>query len=114
MATTYRRCVRHLSLGDLRKQGADVGESYFEFLRVPEMSAGLYVLAAGEDDPQHPHREDEVYVVLSGAARFTGAGETTAVGPGSVIFVPAFEEHRFHDITEQLEVVVVFAPGETE
>lgn len=92
----------------------DVDESYVEFLRISEMSSGLYVLAAGEVDPQHPHREDEIYVVLSGAARFTGAGETTTVGPGSVIFVPALEEHRFHDITERLEVVVVFAPAETE
>lgn len=106
--------MRHLSLADLRQRRADAGESYAEFLRVPAMSSGLYVLAAGDDDPQQPHREDEIYVVLSGAARFTGRGETTTVGPGSVIFVPALEEHRFHDITERLEVVVVFAPSETE
>jgi mannose-6-phosphate isomerase-like protein (cupin superfamily) len=93
---------------------ADAAEGYVEFLRISEMSAGLYVLAAGEVDPQHPHREAEIYVVLSGAARFTGGDETTTVGPGSVIFVPALEEHRFHDITERLEVVVVFAPAETE
>ncbi len=105
--------VKHLSLADLRKRSADAGEGYAEFLRVPVMSSGLYVLAAGDDDPQHPHREDEIYVVLAGAARFTGGGETTTVGPGSVIFVPALEEHRFHDITEHLEVVVVFAPRET-
>ncbi len=101
-------------MDDLRKECADVGESYVEFLRISAMSSGLYVLPAGDDDPQHPHREDEIYVVLSGAARFTGGAETTTVGPGSVIFVPALEKHRFHDITEQLEVVVVFAPGETE
>ncbi len=101
-------------MADLRKRCADSGESYHEWLRIPAMSSGLYVLAAGEDDPQHPHREDEVYVVLSGAARFTGGEETAEVGPGSVIFVPAREKHRFHDITEELEVLVVFAPGETE
>jgi mannose-6-phosphate isomerase-like protein (cupin superfamily) len=88
--------------------------SYAEWLRVAAMSSGLYVLEAGANDPQVPHREDEVYVALAGSAQFTGGGETVAVGPGSVIFVPALEEHRFHDITARLEVVVVFAPAETE
>lgn len=106
--------MRHLTLADLRKSSVDIAESYVEFLRTSEMSSGLYVLDAGEVDPQHPHREDEIYVVLSGTACFTGGDETATVGPGSVIFVPALEEHRFHDITERLEVVVVFAPAETE
>jgi mannose-6-phosphate isomerase-like protein (cupin superfamily) len=35
------------------------------------------------------------------------------VGPGSVIFVPAQVEHRFHSITSDLSVLVVFAPPET-
>jgi hypothetical protein len=29
-----------------------------------------------------------------------------------VFFVPAREEHRFHDITEDLAVLVFFAPAE--
>jgi mannose-6-phosphate isomerase-like protein (cupin superfamily) len=77
------------------------------------MSSGLYVLEVGAADPQRPHHEDEVYVVVSGSAQFTGGGQTTAVGPGSVIYVPALEEHRFHDVAARLEVVVVFAPAET-
>ena len=34
------------------------------------------------------------------------------VSTGSVIFVPALEEHRFVDITERLSLVVVFGPAE--
>jgi mannose-6-phosphate isomerase-like protein (cupin superfamily) len=105
--------VRHLSVGDLRALGAGGNELYKEWLRVPAMSSGLYVLGPGQRDPQTPHREDEVYVVLAGQARFTGGPETTTVGPGSVIFVPADEAHFFHDVTGQLEVVVIFAPAET-
>jgi len=78
---------------------------YAEVLRVPAMSVGLYRLAAGAHDPQRPHTEDEVYVVLRGRGRLQAAS-------GSAPAVPAGEEHRFVDIEEELEVVVLFAPAE--
>jgi quercetin dioxygenase-like cupin family protein len=88
------------------------GKLYREFLRRDSLSVGLYELAAGSEDPQQPHAEDEVYYVLSGRARFRSGGEDRAVAAGSVIFVAAREEHRFHSITEDLSVLVVFAPAE--
>jgi mannose-6-phosphate isomerase-like protein (cupin superfamily) len=106
--------MRHVALTALRDHHAEGGELYHEFLRVDSLSAGLYVLPAGEPDPQTPHEEDELYVVLSGSASFTAADETILVGPGTTIFVPAHQVHRFHDVTERLEVVVVFAPPESE
>lgn len=105
--------MEHLIWPQLQTAWVGGGESYHEFLRVPAMSAGIYALSAGQPDLQEPHSEDEVYVVLTGAASFTGGPETVLVGPGSIIFVPANEGHRFHDITEDLEVVVVFAPAES-
>jgi mannose-6-phosphate isomerase-like protein (cupin superfamily) len=33
------------------------------------------------------------------------------VGPGSALFVPANEPHRFHDIAEDLAVLVFFGPA---
>jgi mannose-6-phosphate isomerase-like protein (cupin superfamily) len=89
------------------------GEPYLEFLRRDSMSCGLYVLEAGADDPQDPHREDEVYVVLDGRAQLTAAGRTQPVGPGSVVFVARTVPHRFHDITRRLSVLVFFAPPES-
>ena len=89
------------------------GELYHEFLRRPSMSLGLYVLDAGADDPQSPHDEDEVYYVVAGRAAITVAGERRDVAAGSVVFVSADAEHRFHDITERLELLVVFAPAES-
>jgi len=53
-----------------------------------------------------------VYVVTSGRGRFTGGDETIDVAAGSVFFVPAREEHRFHDIVEDLAVLVFFGPAE--
>ncbi len=89
------------------------GELYHEFLRRPSMSLGLYVLDADAEDPQSPHDEDEVYYVVAGRAAITVAGERRDVAAGSVVFVSAGAEHRFHDITERLELLVVFAPAES-
>jgi quercetin dioxygenase-like cupin family protein len=77
------------------------------------MSAGLYVLAAGGEDTQSPHREDELYYVIRGKARFSAATDDRAVKAGSLIFVAAEVTHRFYDITEDLQVLVFFAPAET-
>jgi len=78
------------------------------------MSAGLYVLPAGSNDLQKPHQEDEMYYVVRGRSRFKAGEEDREVMAGSVIFVAAQVEHRFYDITEELEVLVFFAPSEQE
>src|SRR6266496_5315272 len=69
-------------------------KAYLEFLRVPALSAGLYVLPAGGTDPQKPHTEDEVYYVVSGRARFTCEGKETPVRAGTTIYVAAGDSHR--------------------
>ena len=101
------------SVRDLDAQRAGSGKSYREFLRVPAMSAGLYVLAAGATDPQRPHHEDEMYYVLRGKARFRAGAEDREIAAGSVLFVAAEVEHRFYDIAEELAVLVFFAPAES-
>jgi mannose-6-phosphate isomerase-like protein (cupin superfamily) len=85
---------------------------YAEHLRVPALSVGTYSMAAGGTDPQSPHTEDEIYVVVSGRASFTGGGSTVPVASGTILYVPAHEEHRFHDVMEPLTVLVLFAPAE--
>ena len=75
-----------------------------------DLSLGTYSIPAGGVDDQEPHTEDEVYVVQSGRAMLVTASGTVPVEPGSVVFVPAGETHRFTDITENLALVVVFAP----
>jgi mannose-6-phosphate isomerase-like protein (cupin superfamily) len=87
-------------------------EPYLEFLRAPSLSVGLYVLPAGAGDPQQPHTEDEVYHVVSGKGRIRVGAEDMAVGAGTVVFVEAGADHRFHDIEEDLTVLVFFAPAE--
>jgi len=101
-------------IDDLTRQRAEKRKLYLEFLRVPAMSAGVYVLPKGGTDPQTPHREDEMYYVVRGRARMQIGSDHAEVRPGSVIFVEAELEHRFYDIQEKLEVLVLFAPAEQE
>jgi mannose-6-phosphate isomerase-like protein (cupin superfamily) len=100
-------------LAEIAEQRALSGKAYREFLRVPAMSAGLYVLPAGGTDRQEPHREDEIYYVVRGRARFKAGSDDREVSAGTIIFVAAEARHRFYDIAEELEVIVFFAPAET-
>jgi len=88
------------------------GQRYAEFLRVPAMSAGLYVLPVEAVDLQTPHTEDELYYVLQGRAQMQVGAEDFAVGAGAFVFVEAGVEHRFHTIEEELSMLVFFAPAE--
>ena len=88
------------------------GKLYLEFLRVPSLSVGLYALPIGGTDPQQPHAEDEVYYILSGQGSIRVGEEDREVRAGSVVFVGGYVEHRFHSITEDLKILVFFAPAE--
>lgn len=86
--------------------------AYLEFIRQPSMSVGLYMLPAGAVDTQEPHTEDEVYYIVSGRAFIQVAAENRQVEAGSVVFVAAQVEHRFHTISQDLTILVFFAPAE--
>lgn len=106
--------MESFQVGDLAQRLEASGEAWTEFLRVPAMSLGVYRLRAGAEDPQSPHHEDEIYYVVSGRAVLrVGVREMSAV-PGAVLFVEAEAEHRFERIEEDLTLLVVFAPAETE
>jgi len=88
------------------------GKAYFEFLRTKDLSAGVYRLLAGATDSQGPHTEAEIYYVVSGRARFVAGERDVSVSTGDILFVPPNEPHRFHDIADDLELLVFFAPAE--
>jgi len=85
-------------VAQLIQQRKDSNKLYLEFLKVPDLSMGLYVLPAGGTDPQSPHTEDEVYYVVSGRGKVMVADEDRDVQSGSVIYVAKNVEHRFHSI----------------
>jgi len=90
---------------------AGAANDWVEHLKVPDLSVGTYCVPAGGIDGQSPHTEDEIYVVTAGRARIVTPDRTAEVGPGSVIFIPAGEEHRFDEVTEDLVLLVVFGPA---
>ncbi|MGH6655223.1 MAG: cupin domain-containing protein [Actinocrinis sp.] len=83
---------------------------YLEQFRSSDLSFGTYLIPAAGTDDQSPHTEDEIYIVTRGAAKISTPERTLEVGPGAVIFVPAGEDHRFVEVTEDLALLVVFAP----
>jgi mannose-6-phosphate isomerase-like protein (cupin superfamily) len=98
--------------GTVRAGAAPTGADWVEHFRSADLSVGTYVVPAGGVDEQEPHTEDEIYLVNAGRARLVTPDGSLDVAAGSVVFVPAGEEHRFIDVSEQLVVTVVFAPAE--
>ncbi|SCK14355.1 cupin domain-containing protein [Streptomyces sp. WMMB 322] len=105
--------MKEFRLEELEAQRLVHEGAYLQFLRERHMSVGLYALDRGTSDPQTPHKQDEVYFVVSGRGAITVGNETTAVARGSIVYVPAGVPHKFHHITEDLRVMVVFAPPES-
>jgi mannose-6-phosphate isomerase-like protein (cupin superfamily) len=99
-------------LADVAAEREAGGKPYLEFITVPDLSVGLYVLAVGQPDLQQPHTEDEVYYVVSGRGKITVGDDVRDVRPGSIVFVAATVPHKFHDITEDLTLLVAFGPAE--
>lgn len=92
---------------------ARAGDGYAARVLLSDLlSVGVYVLPAGGEDTQSPHREDEVYYVVRGRSRFRAGAEDVPVHPGSLLFVRAGVDHRFFDIEEELVLVVFWAPPE--
>ena len=104
--------MKAYELAQLISQRADSNKLYLEFLKVPDLSMGLYILPAGGVDPQSPHTEDEVYYVVSGRAQILVAEESRYVQAGSIVYVAKNVAHRFHSIEEDLTILVFFAPAE--
>jgi mannose-6-phosphate isomerase-like protein (cupin superfamily) len=107
----YARAVQIIEGAGAWSPPAGSDNDWVEHLRVPDLSVGTYCIPVGGLDNQSPHTEDEIYVVTTGRARITTPEGAADVGPGAVIFVPAGEEHRFEDVTEDLALLVVFGPA---
>jgi mannose-6-phosphate isomerase-like protein (cupin superfamily) len=104
--------MQSFQLHELEDQATELGNPYFEFLRVPAMSMGLYRVGAGKPDLQSPNKQDEIYYVLSGKAKLEVNDKREVAIPGSILYVEAGAAHKFVEIQEDLEVLVFFAPSE--
>jgi mannose-6-phosphate isomerase-like protein (cupin superfamily) len=70
------------------------------------MSVELY--KPDKIDPQTPHEQDELYVILRGSGTFFVNGERMPFRDNDVLFVPAGIEHRFENFTDDFATWVIF------
>ncbi len=59
-------------------------------------------------DPQPPHTQDEVYIVLSGRGALVRGGRRVPFEAGDALFVAAGTDHRFEDFTDDFATWAVF------
>ena len=85
------------------------GKPYLRFLNEPSLSMGLYMLKVGEKGDQKPHQLDEIYYIQAGAATLIAGEEEIEVNAGSILYVKAEIPHKFINITQDLEVLVIFS-----
>jgi mannose-6-phosphate isomerase-like protein (cupin superfamily) len=107
-----RPAFQSAELEDSIARAKESGGYAAEVLRSDLLSVGLYTLQPGATDSQSPHNEDEVYYAVGGRATLRVGTEDHPVQPGTLLFVPALAPHHFHDISEELILVVFWAPPE--
>jgi mannose-6-phosphate isomerase-like protein (cupin superfamily) len=59
-------------------------------------------------DPQQPHEQDELYIVIGGSGTFVKGEDRRAFKAGDAIFVEAGVPHRFEGFGEDFATWVVF------
>lgn len=112
-ARSRRHVADHFALSEVAQRLATDRHDFAEFFRAPSGSLSLTIARwpAGAADDQQPHTEAEVYYVVAGKAVLTVGDERMPVEPGSVAFVAAGVEHRFSEISENLETLVFWSPA---
>lgn len=79
------------------------------FLTVPTMSLGLYMLPqAVGGDGSLTHTFDEINIVTAGASRFRIGDEEIDVAAGSIVYVEDGIPHRFLDLTEDTDILILW------
>lgn len=108
-----RRVADHFDLADVLSRVTSDRHEFAEFFRSPSASLSMTIARwpAGSIDDQQPHTEDEVYYVSAGRAVLSIGEERLGVEPGSIAFVAAGVEHRFTEISEDLETIVFWSPA---
>ncbi|MXV50241.1 cupin domain-containing protein [Pedobacter sp. HMF7647] len=79
---------------------------FHRVMRHGTMSVEIY--KPNEKDLQTAHRQDEIYIVISGSGNFINDGKLTSFLPGDVLFVPAGIDHRFVDFSSDFATWVIF------
>ena len=78
---------------------------------MPDLSIGSVCASGRWNRSTAPHAEDEVYYVISGAGMIRVGDEDRPVQGGSIVYVEEKGSPSFSPITENLSILVFFAPA---
>lgn len=90
---------------DALRQLENSGEAAVTLWEQDSMSVALF--APGDADRQEPHRQDEMYVVLSGCAEVLYEDRLMDIDSGDFLFVPAGVWHKFINATPDFLLWVI-------
>lgn len=98
--------MNHVSTAELVTRLDEEDRNYLEVLSEESMSVELarYPNSA----PKTPHKEDELYFIVSGSGMFRTGDETQAVSEGDVVYVEQGADHEFFDVDEEITALIVF------
>lgn len=94
---TVEEAIKALSLSD---------KKFVQLTRNGSMKVEYY--APEKTDLQTPHKQNELYIIISGNGKFIRDNYTVDFKPHDVLFVPAGMEHRFKDFTDDFATWVIF------
>lgn len=84
---------------------------FIDCINTNRIQAGVMLLHPGEDDIQEPHSIDEVYYIVQGNGFIKIEKKDHEIKPGTIIFIPANVEHKFHGNNQDLVIFYVFGGG---
>jgi mannose-6-phosphate isomerase-like protein (cupin superfamily) len=90
-----------------RLEATPEGKRFHYPIRHGSMRVGVYA-PHPPSDPQTPHEQDELYIVISGTGTFVKGDERRAFAPGDVILVEAGVRHRFEGYGPEFATWVIF------
>lgn len=97
----------HVSLAEAIAQLKTETEQKFTVL-LKQGSMRIEYFSPKKIDTQTPHKQDELYVIVSGSGIFYRNGERISFAKDDVLFVPAGMEHRFENFTDDFATWVIF------
>ena len=96
----------HVSIEEAIKLLDKDDKRFVEVMQNGNMKVEYY--APKKTDEQTPHKQDELYIIVSGSSDFYRDGEIIQTKKGDVIFVPAQKEHRFINFSDDFATWVIF------
>ena len=82
------------------------GNQFLELFNHNELTVEIY--RPDKIDRQQPHDRDEFYIIISGKGKFHLRDQVMEFKKGDFLYVPAHDEHRFVDFSDDFVTWVFF------